>query len=329
MIAYRRAVQRTRDNARRAGLIVVAMASLAAPPAFAAEPGPWLAQSRRGQIGMADYDAEMAKLPADARAQFSADLGRLVQLLNNLFLNRAVASIARDEGLDRDPMIALQIEHQTERLLTQAYIEKLDRTTGEAFDRDPEKYAARARELYLTQADRFRLPERVRVSRILVRVRPDRGEVGARERAEELRAKAAAGEDFAMLARAFSDEPPAKDTGGNLGFIAAANVDPAFAAAAFALKEPGEVSPVVKTAAGYEVIKFHERRAAGLQPFDEARPEILADIRKAHIEETRAAFQRSMFTDPAVSLNEPAIEKINKEARSTAKPIGDSRPANR
>jgi peptidyl-prolyl cis-trans isomerase C len=324
-----RAVQRTRDIARKAGLVVAAVASLAAPPVLAADADSWLAQSRRGQVAMADYDAEMAKIPADARAQFSADLGRLIQLLNNLFLNRAVASIARDEGLDRDPMIALQIEHQTERLLTQAYVEKLDRTTGEAFDRDPEKYAARARELYLTQADRFRLPERVRVSRILVRVRPDRGEVGARERAEELRAKAAAGEDFATLARAFSDEPPAKDTGGNLGFIAAANVDPAFAAAAFALKEPGEVSPVVKTAAGYEIIKFHERRAAGVQPFDEARPEILADIRKTHIEETRAAFQRSMFTDPPVSLNEPAIEKINKEARSTAKPIGDSRPAKR
>ncbi len=330
MIAYRRAVQRTRDNARRAGLVVAAMASLAGPPAFAAEPGPWLAQSRRGQIGMADYDAEMAKLPADARAQFSADLGRLVQLLNNLFLNRAVASIARDEGLDRDPMIALQIEHQTERLLTQAYIEKLDRTTGEAFDRDSgEVRGAGARALRDAGAIAFACRSAFASRGSWSASGPTGAKSAPGRRAEELRAKAAAGEDFAMLARAFSDEPPAKDTGGNLGFIAAANVDPAFAAAAFALKEPGEVSPVVKTAAGYEVIKFHERRAAGLQPFDEARPEILADIRKAHIEETRAAFQRSMFTDPPVSLNEPAIEKINKEARSTAKPIGDSRPANR
>jgi hypothetical protein len=113
-------MQRTRDNARRAGLVIAAMASLAGPAAHAADPGPWLAQSRRGEIGMADYEAEMAKIPADSRAQFSADLGRLIQLLNNLFLNRAVASIARDEGLDRDPMIALQIAHQTERLLAQA-----------------------------------------------------------------------------------------------------------------------------------------------------------------------------------------------------------------
>jgi peptidyl-prolyl cis-trans isomerase C len=309
--------------------MAIMVTCLAGSPVHAADPGPSLAQSRRAQVGIADYDAEIAKMPADARAQFSADMGHVIQLLNNLFLNRAIATIARDEGLERDPVIALQIAHQTERVLAQAYIEQLDRKTGEAFDRDPEKFAARARELYLTQADRFRMPERVRVSRILVSVRPDRGDVSARERAEEVRTKAVAGEDFAVLARGFSDDPATKDTGGNLGFIAAAGVDPAFAAAAFALKEPGEISPVVKTESGYEILKFHERREPGLIPFDEVRAEILAEIRKAQIEEARAAFQRSMFTDPPVTLNQLAIERINKEARASAKPIGDSRGANR
>jgi peptidyl-prolyl cis-trans isomerase C len=309
--------------------MAIMVTCLAASPAHAADPGPSLAQSRRAQVGIADYDAEIAKMPADARAQFSADMGHVIQLLNNLFLNRAIATIARDEGLERDPVIALQIAHQTERVLAQAYIEQLDRKTGEAFDRDPEKFAGRARELYVTQADRFRMPERVRVSRILVSVRPDRGEVSARERAEEVRAKAVAGEDFAVLARGFSDDPATKDTGGNLGLIAAAGVDPAFAAAAFALKEPGEISPVVKTESGYEILKFHERREPGLIPFDDVRAEILAEIRKAQIEEARAAFQRSMFTDPPVTFNQLAIERINKEARASAKPIGDSRGANR
>jgi peptidyl-prolyl cis-trans isomerase C len=308
------------------GVAVTAWALLAAGAAAAADPAsPWLVQSRRALITQADYDAEMAKLPVDARAQYSADLGRVIQMLNNLYLNRAVAATAREEGLDRDPMIALQIAHQTERLLAQAYIEKRDQKNGEAFDRDPEKFAARARELYLTQADRFRMPERVRVSRLLVRVRPDSGDEGAQKRAEELRARAVAGEDFAALARSASDDPSAKDTGGNLGFIAAASVDPAFAAAAFALKEPGEVSAVVKTALGYEVIKFHERRAPGLLSFDEVRPEILAEIRKAYIEESRGAYQRSTFADPPVSLNDSAIGRINREARAAAKPIGDSR----
>jgi peptidyl-prolyl cis-trans isomerase C len=311
------------------GAAAATVAILAAASAPAAEPQPSLIESKRAQVTLADYEAEMAKLPVEARAQFSADLGRLIQMLNNLFLNRAITADARAEGVDRDPALALQIQHQTERLLAQAYIEKLDQKNGAAFDSEPDKYNARAREIYITQQERFQMPARVRVSRLLVRVRPGAGDDAARARAEALHQKLVAGEDFAALARTASDDPLAKENGGEMGFVAERNLDPAFAAAAFALKKPGELSPVVKTDAGYEIIKFQDRREPGLLPYDEVRPDIIAEIRQKYVEESRAAYQRTKFADPPVSLNEPLIDKINRQARATAKPIGESRAANR
>jgi len=58
-----------------------------------------------------------------------------------------------------------------------------------------------------------------------------------------------------------------------LGFFPKGQTDPAFEAAAFALK-PGAVSDVVETQFGYHVIKLHEHRAARTAPLEEVSGQI-------------------------------------------------------
>jgi peptidyl-prolyl cis-trans isomerase SurA len=65
------------------------------------------------------------------------------------------------------------------------------------------------------------------------------------------------GENFSMFAVLYSECPSAK-VGGDLGFFGKATMDPAFSAAAFALKQ-GQISNVVKSEAGYHIIQMTER----------------------------------------------------------------------
>ena len=319
-------------RAGRCARIVVIVAGLTGCVGFecaaAADDASPIAESPRGRITLADYKAEMAKLPPAARAQFAANRTRLVQMLNSLYLNRAVAGDARAAGLDRDPLVARQIELAVDKLLAQVRFDKLDRDTGAAFDANPDKFLSRAREIYVTKPEKFVTPERVRVSHLLVTVGAD-GDEAARVRAEELRAKAVAGAVFADLAREASNDPTAKRNGGDLGFIAANQVDPAFAAAAFALRTPGEISPVTKSPSGYHVIRFQDRKPAGQRSFDEVKKEILAEVRAAFIESERALYQGSMFTDPAPKVNEELIGKINADARVSATVVDGSSSAAR
>ncbi|MEM6322018.1 MAG: peptidylprolyl isomerase [Bacteroidota bacterium] len=82
----------------------------------------------------------------------------------------------------------------------------------------------------------------------------------AREKLEELRQRIMeGGEDFADLARKFSDDPGSARQGGNLGMTKRGSFVPEFEAAAYNLEELG-YSKVIKSEFGYHFIQLLERR---------------------------------------------------------------------
>lgn len=80
-----------------------------------------------------------------------------------------------------------------------------------------------------------------------------------RDKAEALRLRVKAGEDFATLARLYSQDPGSAREGGELGFMDRGSLVKEFAATAFKLK-PGELSAVIETEFGFHVLQLIERR---------------------------------------------------------------------
>lgn len=95
----------------------------------------------------------------------------------------------------------------------------------------------------------------------------------AKAKAEAVLKQVKAGADFAKLAKEQSQDPGTAAGGGDLGFFPKGQTDPAFEAAAFALK-PGGLSEVVESQFGYHVIKLHEHRAARTAPLEEVSGQI-------------------------------------------------------
>lgn len=75
----------------------------------------------------------------------------------------------------------------------------------------------------------------------------------------EIRNRALEGEDFSLLAREFSQDPSAKDNGGNLGYFTALQMVYPFEDAAYKT-DKGSVSELVKTRFGYHLIKVLDKR---------------------------------------------------------------------
>jgi len=98
------------------------------------------------------------------------------------------------------------------------------------------------------------------VRHILIKTNEVIDDAEAKRRLGILKRRIESGEDFAALAQAFSDDPASAVKGGDLGWITADAVVPAFAQAMNRL-EPGEISEPVQTPFGWHIIQVLERKS--------------------------------------------------------------------
>jgi peptidyl-prolyl cis-trans isomerase D len=124
---------------------------------------------------------------------------------------------------------------------------------------------------------RFGSAEQRSVAHIMIESEQD--DATLQQKAEALLAELQAGADFAALAKANSADTFSAENGGELGELVAGQMDPAFEAAAFALTEVGQLSPVVKSEFGYHIIKLSGYTPASVKTLDEVSAEIATTLK--------------------------------------------------
>lgn len=145
----------------------------------------------------------------------------------------------------------------------------------------------------------------VHARHILFRVNPDASaeEVEAvKNKAQEILKLARAGQDFATLAKNYSEDPGSAKNGGDLGYFTQSQMIKEFADAAFAMK-PGEISDLVRTAFGFHIIKVEDVRPERDLSFDEVKDSIkkILTERKAR---DRAYAKARDFADEAFAAKD-------------------------
>jgi parvulin-like peptidyl-prolyl isomerase len=195
-------------------------------------------------------------------------------------------------------------EHVGRMIAAKRYLDDIRMRVAEVSDEELEKY-------YRDNEVRLTLPEQVRVRHILLTWKPmgttdDRAAI--REQMVPILERARAGEDFAELAREFSDDYATRQNGGDTGLFRRGEMAPAFEDVAFALK-PGQISEPVETPFGLHILRLEERREARLLPLDEIR-EKLRDHRReekmeAAVEQEIARLREEGEVEVLIPLERP------------------------
>ena len=301
----------------------VSLVSFLSLPAFAQTPAPdrgsapapaaltddtVLISNSRATVTKGDYDGELLRMPADIRPGFGVDPNRVSAMVNNLRTTKTLAAEARALGIDKERDTQRRIASEIDRILATLLVESFDRQAGREFDARTGTDAV-ARERYLVNKAKYLVPEQASATHILFEV-PKHSSDEAKKLAQDARGRIVAGADMNALAKEVSEDPSAKRNDGKLDWFTSERMDPAFSKAAFALKNVGDVSEPVQTRFGWHVIRLDGRRGGGLRTYDEAKAEIVADLRKAYIEERRAALIAQLRDDPKTVINDAAIELL-------------------
>ncbi len=101
----------------------------------------------------------------------------------------------------------------------------------------------------------------------------------ARETALLVQQKLQQGEDFAELAKTYSDDPGSAGQGGDLGWVEAGQMVKPFEDALYAL-EKGETSDLVETEFGYHLIRLDDVRGAEVKPLAQVRDELVDKLKQ-------------------------------------------------
>ena len=166
-----------------------------------------------------------------------------------------------------------------QKLLEKELYEKLEVTDQES------------RSFYDNNPNFFQKPEQVRASHILINMAEDDDQekkAAARQKIEEIQEKLQAGEDFALLARTYS-EGPSRTQGGDLGYFDRRKMVKPFSDAAFRL-QPGEISPVVKTRFGYHIIKVVDRKPETKLAYEDIKARLVESLKKKKMQDAIALY---------------------------------------
>lgn len=211
---------------------------------------------------------------------------------------------------------------------------------------------AEAKKFYNENIGKFKHPDKVRASHILISVNPQeieevvksdpankgldeaaiKAKVNSEIQAKEAKAKELLAEakknptQFAKLAKENSEDTATANKGGDLGFFAAKEMVAEFSKAAFAMKPNTISDKPVKTQFGYHIIMVTDRSAAGQEPFEKVKSSIKAYLENQKQIELIDKLTESLKKSAKIEYVNPEYnpENIQKGVQETIKNSGEA-----
>lgn len=305
-----------------AALVMGLLCGVLGLPAAAAEADPAaqvIASGRDLVLTRERLQAELAVLPPEVLNRLADDPQAALTFVNGLMKLRAFAAEAERTGVAAQPEVRAAVQNARARVLGDALRKHVLETLEEP------DFEVLARERYQANREQYQRPEQVTARHILLKV-PEEADAAQIERKKaelaDIAARVRAGESFAQLARQFSEDDGSADLGGKLPAFRRGRMVKPFEQAAFALREPGQLSDVVQTRYGLHLIQLIDYQPAGPMSYEEAKKSIVSKLRVDYRHDYLAAWERELLEKADVQVSTEQLRELMAEARERLAPPG-------
>lgn len=241
-------------------------------------------------------------LPAADRTALTGDKTALTRFVRSVLVNNAVLQDATGAGWDKKPQTVAGLARLRDQYVVESYLAEVGKV--------PEGYPSEEEiaKVYAAEKERLQLPRRYQLSQIFIADDGDKN--AARKRAQEIAdtLKDEPGE-FAALAKRNSNDTASAARGGELGWLAEAEITPEIRTAVTGLSQ-GRISAPVEGRAGFHLILLQDKREAGPAPLDEVKGEITTLLRNQRAALNRESHVTNLLQRQPVSVNELALDAL-------------------
>jgi len=254
------------------------------------------------EIKVVDVAESLLHLSQDQKKALLADGDTIKQIVRSLVVERLVLNEASKKDWDKRVAVAIQARRAADFTVVESFL----RSVSEA----PAGYPSgdEIEEYYETNKASFFIPKSYRIAQIYIDDKPDEKAAAAKLTKVEglLKAKDA---DFSALAKEHSEEPNSAARGGELGWLAEAQIQPEIRNQ-LPLMKLGGISEAVKLNDGWHLLRILDVKEASTLTLDQARPNIVEQLRSAKVKESSDAFLADLQRSNPVAINELALPKV-------------------
>jgi peptidyl-prolyl cis-trans isomerase C len=234
-----------------------------------------LAKVDSRMLTVAGAQSEVDRLPLEERVRFATSATQH-EFLQKLVDQEILAAEAEKLGYDRAPEVLAAAKR--------AMVVKLLKERIGNGPKPGEVSIEAARKYYEEHPREFGPPEKVRVALLMVkdpaRARAIRDEAEHAVQQAASRGLEVEQQVFRELVAKYSEEPGARDVTISMG-LNSSSYPPAVNAGAAALKNPGDLSPVIEADGAAYILQLEERTAASTLPFERVKDHAMRAVSEA------------------------------------------------
>lgn len=264
------------------------------------------------QVHASELKSMLDAQPPEARRQLATDPAALERLVRTELMRRAVLGEARQKGWDKRPELQPLIESARDQVIVTSFVSNVARP-AEGYPSEDE-----IKQFYETNKERLLAPAQYHVAQLFLPAAENADKVKAeeaRKKIAELSGKLGkGGAEFAKLAKEHSAHKESAAKGGELGWFSEEQMVPEFRRAVTAMNK-GEVSPPVKSPAGWHLIKLLDKKPAATRTLSEIRGELVAAMRNRKAQEMERAYLEALSIKLPPTINQIELGKLQSTLR--------------
>lgn len=229
----------------------------------------------------------------------------LTEAVRTLLIQRLVLREAEEKKWAERPEVAAKIERQRAGIVADSYLHSVSEPPA---DFPSEEILKKA---YDGAGEALNVQRRLKLAQIYIAAPADAKEKPAKEAelAEVKKKLAAAGADFAALARAHSEEAGSAGKGGEIGWLEENLIEEGIRNAVAKLAKGG-VSAPVEMKDGWHIVKVLDREEPRKLTYEEVKPRLTERLREQRAQTASQEYVAKLLRDHPVVINEIELPKI-------------------